>query len=158
LLIRSTPTLNRTLARSKPLTLNQTQIYPANRTMPNKRKHISTPFTRHPHLHKKQNPAPRPHHRQHQQGSNSKSKSKPIAKQPPPQKPPSLFHPSSRILLLGEGDFSFAASLVRHHCVLHLTATSLDSEAELLEKYPQAAGNVAVVRGMISGGGVVVHG
>ena len=40
----------------------------------------------------------------------------------------------------------------------HLTATSLDSEAELLEKYPQAVGNVAVVRGMASGGGVVVHG
>ena len=39
----------------------------------------------------------------------------------------------------------------------HLTATSLDSEAELLEKYPQAAGNVAVVRGMAGGGGVVVH-
>ncbi|PUU80513.1 hypothetical protein B9Z19DRAFT_1171382 [Tuber borchii] len=74
---------------------------------------------------------------------------------PPPQKPPTLFHPSSRILLLGEGDFSFAASLVRHHCVRHLTATSLDSEAELLEKYPQAAGNVAVVRGMAGGGGKV---
>ena len=39
----------------------------------------------------------------------------------------------------------------------HLTATSLDTEAELLEKYPQAAGNVAVVRGMAGGGGVVVH-
>ncbi|PWW78168.1 hypothetical protein C7212DRAFT_183682 [Tuber magnatum] len=129
--------------------------------MPNKRKHTckpsSSPFTKHPHPRKKQKATPQPHC--HQQKSNSKSKSKPIAKQPPQtQRPPTLFCPSSRILLLGEGDFSFAASLVRHHHVRHLTATSLDSEAELLEKYPQAAGNVAVVRGMVGGGGVVVHG
>ncbi|KAG0637526.1 hypothetical protein HOY80DRAFT_1016894 [Tuber brumale] len=129
--------------------------------MSKKRKHASTPSpssTKHPHLHKMQKLTPQSHHH-HQKPNYPKSKHKPIAKQPPPpQKLPTLFHPSSRILLLGEGDFSFAASLVRHHHVRHLTATSLDSEAELLEKYPQAAGSVAVVRGMAGGGGVVVHG
>ncbi|RPB05720.1 hypothetical protein L873DRAFT_1832487 [Choiromyces venosus 120613-1] len=123
--------------------------------MSKKRKHpssttSSTSTTKHHHPHKKQKPSSQPH---------QKPKPKPTTKQPPPsqQKPPTLFHSSSRILLLGEGDFSFAASLVRHHRVRHLTATSLDGEAELLEKYPQAAGNVAVVKGMAGGGGVVVY-
>jgi len=139
------------------------QLNTTNQAMSKKRKHPSTlpssfSSSRHPHSHKRQNATPQPHHRHQKPIPKSKSKPKPIAKQPPPpQKPPTLFCPSSRILLLGEGDFSFAASLVRHYRVRHLTATSLDSEAELLEKYPQASGNVAMVRGMAGGGGVVVH-
>ena len=40
------------------------------------------------------------------------------------------------------GDFSYARSLVTHHSCKHVTATCLDTEAELNEKYPQAATNV----------------
>lgn len=40
------------------------------------------------------------------------------------------------ILLVGEGDFSFTKSLVEEHGCANITATSLDSEAAVLEKYP----------------------
>jgi 25S rRNA (uracil2634-N3)-methyltransferase len=36
--------------------------------------------------------------------------------------------------------------LVRHHGIRHLTATSYDSELQLIEKYPQARGNVGFLR------------
>lgn len=43
-----------------------------------------------------------------------------------------------RILLIGEGDLSFAASLVRHHRCTNVTATVLEKDpAELAEKYPE---------------------
>ncbi|KAK6428593.1 hypothetical protein LTR95_015261 [Oleoguttula sp. CCFEE 5521] len=57
-------------------------------------------------------------------------------------KPPILpFDPATdRILLIGEGDFSFTRSLVDRHAVCDLTATCFDSESVLLEKYtPQAS-------------------
>jgi 25S rRNA (uracil2634-N3)-methyltransferase len=40
------------------------------------------------------------------------------------------------ILLVGEGDFSFTRSLVEEHGCANVTATSFDSESEVLEKYP----------------------
>lgn len=40
------------------------------------------------------------------------------------------------ILLVGEGDFSFARSLVLEHGCANVTATSFDTEAEVKEKYP----------------------
>jgi len=49
------------------------------------------------------------------------------------------FEALDRILLIGDGDLSFALSLVREHGAADLLATTYDSEAELLEKYPQAA-------------------
>lgn len=49
------------------------------------------------------------------------------------------FEPLDRILLIGDGDLSFALSLTRDHGAADLLATTYDSEAELLEKYPQAA-------------------
>jgi 25S rRNA (uracil2634-N3)-methyltransferase len=65
------------------------------------------------------------------------------------------FKPTDRVLLLGEGDFSFSRSLVRHHGIHHLTATSYDSEASVVEKYPQVRENVGFLR---SQGVVVAHG
>ena len=66
---------------------------------------------------------------------------------------------SSQILLVGEGicipispklpdalptgDFSFARSLQSYHRCSSLTATSVETRASLLSKYPQAASNIA---------------
>ena len=49
------------------------------------------------------------------------------------------FDAEDRILILGEGNFSFAKSIVEHHSCFDVTATCLDSKADLFEKYkPQA--------------------
>ncbi len=63
---------------------------------------------------------------------------------PPPTIP---FDPADDgILLVGEGDLSFAASLVDHHGCLDVTATVLeDGPDALAAKYPQAAANAARV-------------
>ncbi|KAI9752182.1 MAG: hypothetical protein M4579_005734 [Chaenotheca gracillima] len=53
------------------------------------------------------------------------------------------FHASDRILLIGEGDFSFAHSMHKHHAYSRMTATSLDDETVLFAKYPQARTNIA---------------
>ncbi|GMK56331.1 hypothetical protein CspeluHIS016_0301710 [Cutaneotrichosporon spelunceum] len=52
------------------------------------------------------------------------------------------------VLLLGEANFSFARALVegRGHSGHLVCATAYDTEAEALEKYPDAAGNVAALR------------
>ena len=55
------------------------------------------------------------------------------------QSPTIPFAPSDRILLIGEGDFSYAHSLYSHHDCHSLVATCYDSAAQLTEKYPQAA-------------------
>ena len=57
------------------------------------------------------------------------------------------FHPEDAILLIGEGDFSFAVSLVKHHVnkFRHLSATCFDSKDELLEKFPQAEANIVAI-------------
>lgn len=62
---------------------------------------------------------------------------------PPPQPPTIPFSPSDRILLVGEGDLSFAASLVSTHACTAVTATVFEpSKAALLEKYPHAEPHV----------------
>ena len=49
------------------------------------------------------------------------------------------FEPEDRILLVGEGDFSFAKAIVEHNGCYDVTATCLDPKDGLLEKYkPQA--------------------
>lgn len=63
--------------------------------------------------------------------------------QPPPTIP---FHPSDRILLIGEGDFSYAHSLYTHHDCRHLIATCYDSDAQLAEKYPQSSAYIQDVQ------------
>jgi 25S rRNA (uracil2634-N3)-methyltransferase len=56
------------------------------------------------------------------------------------------FAPEEAILLVGEGDLSFAASLVQHHGCVHVTATVQESDQATLEgKYPDAASNIATI-------------
>ncbi|KAI4247024.1 MAG: hypothetical protein L6R40_001689 [Gallowayella cf. fulva] len=67
--------------------------------------------------------------------------SKKKAKPPHPQQnqtPTIPFHPTNRILLVGEGDFSFTRSLYNHHGCHSMIATCYDSIATLTEKYPQS--------------------
>ncbi|KAI1808559.1 hypothetical protein F4811DRAFT_548945 [Daldinia bambusicola] len=70
--------------------------------------------------------------------------------QPQPQprraEPTIPFAPEDKILLVGDGDLSFAASLVEHHYCADVTATVLEkSLEELAEKYPHAAENIAKI-------------
>ncbi|KAI6715957.1 hypothetical protein PZA11_002400 [Diplocarpon coronariae] len=89
----------------------------------------------------------------------SKSTPKPPNPTSKPQsqntKPTIPFSPNEAILLIGEGDLSFACSLITHHGCTNVTATILASEAELKEKYPHVAENIAIVE---EGGGVVKYG
>jgi 25S rRNA (uracil2634-N3)-methyltransferase len=55
------------------------------------------------------------------------------------------FAPSDRILLIGEGDLSFARSLVECHACSDVTATVFESKLELEEKYPHAGENIEVL-------------
>ena len=42
-----------------------------------------------------------------------------------------------RVLLIGEGNFSYALARAKH-CPIRLIATSFDSQEELLKKYPES--------------------
>lgn len=55
------------------------------------------------------------------------------------QQPVIPFSVYDKILLVGEGDFSFAASLVLDHGVSDLLPTCYDSKEEVLSKYPTTA-------------------
>ncbi|RDW61911.1 25S rRNA (uracil2634-N3)-methyltransferase [Aspergillus mulundensis] len=55
------------------------------------------------------------------------------------------FRRKDRILLIGEGDFSFAHSLATHHRCRNLVATCYDSKEALYAKYPQAEKNIAEI-------------
>ncbi|KAK7538977.1 hypothetical protein IWX49DRAFT_599668 [Phyllosticta citricarpa] len=88
--------------------------------------------------------------------SSTANPSKPVPQKPtqqpkqtaPPPPPPTIpFDPNERILLIGEGDFSFARSLVSHHGCADLLATCYDSAEALGAKYPQARDNVAYIEG-----------
>ncbi|PGH28662.1 hypothetical protein GX50_08600 [[Emmonsia] crescens] len=70
-----------------------------------------------------------------QEKTNPKAKPKVDAQSRSPTIP---FQKGDRILLVGEGDFSFALSLATHHGCKNLLATSYDAEQALYEKYPQA--------------------
>ncbi|KAB5558341.1 hypothetical protein GE09DRAFT_109343 [Coniochaeta sp. 2T2.1] len=62
------------------------------------------------------------------------------------QAPTIPFSATDAILLVGEGDLSYAASLVSHHGCANVTATMLEKNlAELEDKYPHAADNVIEV-------------
>lgn len=52
------------------------------------------------------------------------------------------------ILLVGEGDFSFARSLVVEHGCANVTATSYDTEEEVREKYPTFQDNHSELSGL----------
>ncbi|KAI0399938.1 hypothetical protein F4802DRAFT_602521 [Xylaria palmicola] len=79
------------------------------------------------------------HKHKHKQGA-------PPQQQQRQTEPTIPFSPEDKILLVGDGDLSFAASLVEHHYCADVTATVFErSREELLEKYPQAAGHIATI-------------
>lgn len=87
--------------------------------------------------------APPPQQQQQQKQQKTKN---PEHRQKLHDKPTIPFHPSDRILLIGEGDLSFAASLATHHGCRNLVATVFESsERELLDKYPHAQANIDAV-------------
>ncbi|KAH0495417.1 hypothetical protein TgHK011_008973 [Trichoderma gracile] len=56
------------------------------------------------------------------------------------------FSRHDRILLIGEGDLSFAASIIEHHGCTNVTATVLEKDhAELVAKYPAVDANIAII-------------
>ncbi|KAK4236405.1 hypothetical protein C8A03DRAFT_35712 [Achaetomium macrosporum] len=62
------------------------------------------------------------------------------------RKPTIPFSPTDSILLVGEGDLSFAASLITHHKCTNVTATVLERDyAELSAKYPHVSSNISVI-------------
>ena len=67
------------------------------------------------------------------------SKSTKALQAPAPMIP---FSSSDRILLVGEGDFSFSRSLLETHGCASLVATSFDKQSALQAKYPQSTSNV----------------
>ncbi|EFW99219.1 hypothetical protein CMQ_5640 [Grosmannia clavigera kw1407] len=76
----------------------------------------------------------------------------------PAHKRPTIpFQPDDDVILLvGEGDLSFAGALVDHHGCTNLTATVLEPGPDALAaKYPQAAANAARV---LAGDGRVLYG
>ncbi|KAL7274329.1 hypothetical protein RUND412_002774 [Rhizina undulata] len=82
-------------------------------------------------------------------GKQSQGAQAPAKKNPTQQQhliPTIPYDTEDRILLVGEGDFSFSKSLIEHHGMLNVTATSYDSETDLKNKYPQAEENVAFLR------------
>ncbi|KAF3058854.1 hypothetical protein CFAM422_011868 [Trichoderma lentiforme] len=94
-----------------------------------------------------QRPSGRPQQKEKSQ-SKKPLQSKPAKKHRQQQhdEPVIPFSPSDRILLVGEGDLSFAASIIEHHGCTNVTATVLEKDhAELLAKYPAVDTNIAVV-------------
>lgn len=78
-----------------------------------------------------------------QKGTSAKTQK---TSQPQHDKPTIPFTPEDRILLVGDGDLSFAASLVEHHYCADVTATVLEkSFDELAEKYPHVPENITKV-------------
>ncbi|KLO09267.1 hypothetical protein SCHPADRAFT_573956 [Schizopora paradoxa] len=75
--------------------------------------------------------------------TSSKAKGKAKAGAPRTRKSIVPFYTTDRILLIGEGNFSFALALFKHPALEFLpgenvTATAYDSEEECYEKYPDA--------------------
>ncbi|KAM7202129.1 protein of unknown function (DUF2431) domain containing protein [Naviculisporaceae sp. PSN 640] len=79
--------------------------------------------------------------------ANQQQAQKKKAPQPKQHTEPTIpFAPDEAILLLGEGDLSFAASLATHYGCTNLTATVLERNLdELAEKYPHVHANIAKI-------------
>ncbi|KAF1915591.1 hypothetical protein BDU57DRAFT_557698 [Ampelomyces quisqualis] len=85
--------------------------------------------------------APKPHAKKHQKTTPAPAPA-PIQA---PQNHAAPFGPYEHILLVGEGDFSFAHSLAVHHGCANLTATSHDTRAAAHDKYPTFAATHAAL-------------
>lgn len=56
------------------------------------------------------------------------------------KRPPLIpFKKEDKALLVGEGDFSFACSILKNKLIKQVSATCLDTEAQVREKYPNSA-------------------
>ncbi|KAJ7492251.1 hypothetical protein FB451DRAFT_1217591 [Mycena latifolia] len=93
-------------------------------------------------------------------GSKGKGKGKEVVA--PPRRPTIPFRATDRILLIGEGNFSFARALVvdppaelEHLPARNITATAYDTEQACYEKYPDAE---EIVRELRAGGIEVLFG
>ncbi|KAI0017314.1 hypothetical protein F4780DRAFT_610919 [Xylariomycetidae sp. FL0641] len=96
----------------------------------------------------RQHKATKPNSRDPEERAASQPKAKSASHVSHPQhtEPTIPFAPEDKILLVGDGDLSFSASLVEHHYCADVTATVLEkSQEELLEKYPHAAENIAKI-------------
>ncbi|KAI1107223.1 hypothetical protein F4804DRAFT_220788 [Jackrogersella minutella] len=79
-------------------------------------------------------------------GAQPKSHKQKKPPQPRHDEPTIPFAPEDKILLIGDGDLSFAASLVEHHYCADVTATVLEKSLdELVEKYPHVTENIGKV-------------
>lgn len=69
---------------------------------------------------------------------------KPKTKNTQIQRPLIPFNPNDRIMLIGEGDFSYSMSIISEDLIKpeNLIATSFDSYDEVCEKYPESKGNI----------------
>lgn len=65
------------------------------------------------------------------------------------------FSPRNHILLIGEGDLSFARSLVESHGCENVTATVFETQSDLEAKYPHVHENVPAIE---AAGGNVRYG
>ena len=74
--------------------------------------------------------------------SGLKGKAKQVTR--PPRRPTTPFKSTDSVLLIGEGNFSFARALIQSPALElgllpnNITATAYDSEEECYEKYPEA--------------------
>ena len=87
------------------------------------------------------------------QASKSNEKAKAVRKQTGKKGVTIPFSPTDKILLIGEGDFSFACALVvdlpvrlQHLPPQNITATAYDSEEDCFAKYGDARAKVEVLR------------
>lgn len=97
-------------------------------------------------------PAKKPNHQQRappppkQPLNKNQKKQQAFQQQQLEQNPIIPFDRDERILLVGEGDLSFAASLIKHHRCTNVTATVLDANHnELVDRYPDVDRNIAII-------------
>lgn len=81
----------------------------------------------------------------------AKQKSKPAAQKAKSKPSYQPYHDGQRILLVGEGNFSFALAFAKKfpNSAKNSIATAYDSEEEAKRKYSDCEGNVKQVRHMI---------
>eukprot|EP00049_Salpingoeca_infusionum_P021609 m.3884 g.3884 ORF g.3884 m.3884 type:complete len:612 (-) comp4338_c0_seq1:90-1925(-) len=69
-----------------------------------------------------------------------------------PRTPPTTTHATHRLLFLGEGDMSLSAGLCGSGLIdttqCHVTATTYDTDEQLHERHPDAAGHVATLNSL----------
>ena len=88
------------------------------------------------------------------QAAKSNERARAVKKQSGKKRPVTIpFAPTDKILLIGEGNFSFAHALtidppsqLQHLPPQNITATAYDSEEECLAKYPDAREKIDILR------------